>query len=292
MSPKGSAVPRRVLSRQLKQLREESGVSPAVAAKRIGIAANTMWRLESGYPVRLYPPMIESLCELYEASPDTTKTLLELLERSRQPGWWYAYRGAIREGFDLYLGLEEAAERVTTFQAMMIPGLLQTDDYRRATVQVAYPGITADEIDRRVEVQMRRQDRLQDENFALNVLLSEAALRHRVGGREVMAQQMRHLVNVGKLPNVSIRVVPFANPNPYGLLSGSFILMEFPQRNGSVSLVESPVAYVEGYTGALYQDKEDEIRQYLAVIPEIEKAALSEDQSADLVRNVTKEYEE
>jgi hypothetical protein len=90
---------------------------------------------------------------------------------------------------------------------------------------------------------------------------------------------------------VSIRVVPFANPNPYGLLSNSFILVEFPQRNGNASLVESPVAYVEGYTGALYQDKEDEIRQYLAVIPEIEKVALSEDQSRDLVLDITKEYE-
>jgi hypothetical protein len=235
--------------------------------------------------------MIESLCELYEASPDTTKALLELLERSRQPGWWYAYRGAIREGFDLYLGLEEAANRLTIFQTTAIPGLVQIADYRRATVQAASAGMAADEIDRRVEVQMRRQDRLQDKRFSLNVLLSEAALRHRLGGPDVMERQMRHLLEVGKLPNVSIRVVPFANPNPYGLLSNSFILVEFPQRNGNASLVESPVAYVEGYTGALYQDKEDEIRQYLAVIPEIEKVALSEDQSRDLVLDITKEYE-
>lgn len=291
MSPGGSAVPRRVLARKLEKLREDSGISRATAGAHVGLSANTVWRMESGYRVRLLPPVLRALCELYKASEDDTRLLLELLERSNQPGWWYAYRGAIREGFDLYLSLEEVAERLTIFQTTMVPGLLQTDAYRRATVQVAYPGITDDEIDRRVEVQMRRQDRLQDESFMLNVLLSEAALRHRVADSDVMARQMRHLVKVGKLPNVGIRVVPFANPIPHGLLTDSFILMNFPQRDDDASLTESPVAYVEGYTGALYLDKEDEIRQYVEVIPTIEKAALSKTQSRDLVLDITKEYE-
>lgn len=292
MSPKGSAVPRRVLSRQLKQLREEAGVSPAVAAERIGIAPNTMWRLESGYPVRLYPPMIESLCELYNASDEVTQALLTLHEESKQSGWWYAYRGALREDFNLYLSLEEAAERLTIFQPTIIPGLLQTADYRRTLIRAAYPDVADNEIDRRVEVQMHRQDRLRAaKQLSLTVLLGEAALHNRVGGPDVMLQQLHHLDAIGELPNVSIRVVPFANPSPYGILTDSFIFMEFPQqRSTAISLTATPVVYVEGYTGALYADKEEEIRQYVDVIPKIKNAALSQDESRALVRDNTKEY--
>lgn len=292
MSPKGSAVPRRVLSRQLKQLREQSGVSPAVAAERIGIAPNTMWRLESGYKVRLYPPMLKELCELYGASPDTTEALLELLDRSRQPGWWYAYPGAIREGFDLYLGMEEIAERLTIFQTSLIPGLLQTSAYRRTVVRAAYPTMPEEELNRSVEVQMRRQDRLRGpRGLSLNVLLGEAVLRNQIGGPDVMAGQLRQLAEIGEQPNVSIRVIPFANSNPLGILNDTFVLMEFPQRREGVSLSEPPVVYVEGYIGALYLDKEDETRQYLAVIPKIEQAALSRERSRGLVLDITKEYE-
>ncbi|WP_433598478.1 helix-turn-helix domain-containing protein [Nocardia sp. CA-135953] len=288
----GSAVPRRMLGRQLKRLREESGVSPTAAARAIEVSPQTLWRMESGQRgPKLKELYIGVLCKMYGATEEESAALAGLVAETKKPGWWHSYGDAVPAHFDLFIGLEEAAKRLTTFQLTLVPGLLQTPDYRRALAWIEFPSHAAAALETLIEVHSRRQSRLRDSagDFEFRVLLSESVLHHQVGGPAVMAEQLRHLADIGRWPNVSIRVLPQQVGSHRGLITGSFVLMEFPLHPTS-RLTEPPVVYVQGYTGALYLDQEAEITQYRTAIAQIQQVALNEDMSRELLLKVAREY--
>lgn len=284
----GSTVPRRMLGRQLRRLRESAGVTVAEACRAIEVSAQTMWRLEGGQSVKLKDIYIRALCALYCASDDDTAALLGLVAETKRSGWWHSYGAMVPAHFDLYMGLEEAAKRITSFQCNLLPGLVQTADYRRAMVWTVHPQMTTAEVERRVELMVKRQQRLADNRFTLNVLLSESALHHHVGGPAVMAEQLLHLMNVSRSHNASVRVVPLGVGSWAGLQVGHFVLLEFPLHR-ETKWTEPPVVYVEGYTGALYLDRDNEIQQYRAAIAEITRVALDESDTRDLVTEIARE---
>ncbi|MFI6865301.1 helix-turn-helix domain-containing protein [Nocardia sp. NPDC050406] len=285
----GSTVPRRMLGRQLRRLRETAGVSVAEACRTIEVSTQTMWRLEGGQPVKLKDIYIRALCTLYGVSDYDTAALLGLVAETKRTGWWHSYGDAVPTHFDLYMGLEEAAKRLTMFQLTLLPGMVQTANYRRAMIWTVYPQMPTAEVERRVELVTKRQQRLNDSEFGLDVLLSESALHHEAGGPAVMAEQLAHLMEVGKRQNVSVRVIPQSVGSWIGLQAGHFILLEFPLHR-ETKWTEPPVVYVEGYTGALYLDRDNEIRQYRAAIAEIQRVALDESDTRDLVTRITREY--
>ncbi|MCP9619354.1 Uncharacterised protein [Nocardia otitidiscaviarum] len=283
----GSTVPRRMLGRQLRRLREDAGVSVAAACRTIEVSAQTMWRLEGGQSVKLKDIYIRALCVLYGASDDDTAALLGLVAETKRTGWWHSYGDAVPGHFDLYMGLEEAAKRLTMFQLTLLPGMVQTADYRRAMVWTVHPQMPTAEVERRVELMTKRQQRLHDSGFELNVLLSESALHHQVGGPGVMADQLAHLLEIGRRRNVSIRVIPYSVDSWIGLQVGHFVFLEFPLHR-ETKWTEPPVVYVEGYTGALYLDRDNEIQQYRAAIAEIRRVALDESDTRDLVTHTAR----
>lgn len=119
--------------------------------------------------------------------------------------------------------------------------------------------------------------------------MSEAVLREEVGGPAVLAEQLHRLAEVGALPNVSIRVVPFNARNHLGVLVGSCFLMEFPPLPQS-KLVEPPIVYVEGYAGDLYLEREEEVGHYRTALAEIGRVALDESESRRKILAIAKEY--
>ncbi|MFQ6328371.1 helix-turn-helix domain-containing protein [Nocardia sp. CWNU-33] len=287
----GSALPRRLLGRQLRELRERSGVSAVDARKAISVSQQTLWRIESGQSgVKLRPHDVRALCDLYRAADAVTRRLLALAEETKSAGWWHAYSDAIPKEFDLFVGLEEAANRSTGYQSTLLPGLLQTLEYRRALIWVEYPTISTENVERRLEISTRRQTRLTGDtkSLALNVILNEAVLRHDVGGPAVMRAQLKQLANIGGQPNVSIRVVPIDASIHRGLIVGPFTILEFPP-HPTTYLTEPPVVYVEGYTGDLYLEKSNEVKQYRQAFADIERSALTEDQSCRLFLNIAEE---
>ncbi|GAB0107940.1 helix-turn-helix transcriptional regulator [Nocardia sp. JMUB6875] len=289
----GSTVPRRMLGRQLKRLREESGVSPAAAARAIEVSTQTLWRMESGQlGPKLKELYVNILCAMYGASDDETLALVSLVAEAKKPGWWHSYGDTLPAHADLFLGLEEAAKRLTTFQLTLVPGLLQTPDYRRAVIWIEFPTRPTEEVERLVEVHGRRQARLhQAKNpVQLRVLLGESVLHHQVGGPAVIADQLRHLADVGKRPNISIRVIPQRVGSHLGLITNSFVLMEFPVHPTS-RLTEPPVVYMQGFTGALYLDQTTEITQYQAALAQIQRVALGEEPSRDFILAIAREYD-
>ncbi|MQY18800.1 helix-turn-helix domain-containing protein [Nocardia macrotermitis] len=289
----GSAVPRRMLGRELKKLREQCGMAVVVAAEAIEASPQTLWRIESGQQgPKLKELYVRVLCEMYGAPADLTEALVGLVAETKKPGWWHSnFADLIPAHFDLFIGFEEIATRITSFQLTMVPGLLQTPAYRRAVAWMEFPNHPSSALEPMLELHRHRVTRLENavDPVEFRVFLSESVLDHQVGGAGVMREQLEHLANVGWAPNVSIRIVPHRVGSHLGLLAGSFVLMEFPSHKTS-RLTEPPVVYVQGYTGALYLDQEFEINRYRYALTQIDRVALDEDKSRDLLLKAAREY--
>ncbi|WP_040780588.1 helix-turn-helix domain-containing protein [Nocardia pneumoniae] len=293
MSSTGSSLPRRMLGRQLRELRIKSGVSAEAARKALDVGKQTLWRMETGQSVRLYPLFIERLCKLYKASDEQTAILLDLVEETKHTEWWYHYDDAIPKGFSHYVGLEAAARRVFSYQTTLLPGLLQTNEYRRALIWVDYPTMPGPEVERRIEVFTRRKARLDSDSdpLSLNVIIDESALRRPIGGRSVMGDQVAHLARVSEHSNISVLVVPLESEAYPGLRVGPFVMLEFP-KHPTAHLTEPPIIYMQGFTGDLYLEKPEEVRGYRHAWADIERSALDEAHSRSLLRKIAKEYAE
>jgi DNA-binding XRE family transcriptional regulator len=291
----GSTLPKRALGRELRRLRERGGTSQAAAARAIEVSPQTIGRMEDGHASRPTSLQINGLCDRYGASDEERRFLLDLLQDARTAkqsggGWWRAYADEIPREFNHYLGLEAAACRMTSWQVTLVPGLLQTPEYRRAIIWAAYPDWPTADVEQRIELAGRRREKFGDSTFRLDVLLSEAALRHHVGGPGVMADQLLHLIEASAWPNVSLRVVPFDARSSIGLVVRSFVFLQFPVPSNT-RIAEPPIAYVEGYTGDLHLERTGEILQYTEAIRRIARVALDEQETRDLVARIAKEYQ-
>ncbi|MEV0107917.1 helix-turn-helix transcriptional regulator [Nocardia sp. NPDC050799] len=290
-TPNPPTLPRRVLGRRLRELREEAGLSRANAARRCEMGAQTLWRLESGRNSEIKRMVVNALCDAYEASAEDRRELLWLVEESRKDGWWQSsFADAVVPEAEMFLGLEQAAREVFTWQTTTLPGLLQTHDYRYAMWEIAKPLGRSIELDREITLLQRRQARLHSSaEFTFEAALSEAALRHPIGGAETMAEQLDHLLKMTALPSVSLRVVPLDASDHLGWTTKHFVYLEFPD-HVNPALTEPPVVYVEGFTGSLYLDKPSEVEQYQAARASILQVALDESETQRLIEVTAKEH--
>lgn len=282
----GSTVPRRQIGRYLRELHDQSGMTMKAVAEAMELSTQTIWRMENGRPCKLRITDVERLCELYGAPAEMTEVMKGLAQAAKAKGWWHAYGDVIPETFDLYVGLEEAASHLTTYESELVPGLLQTEDYARA-VTAAAPNLDANEVERRVEVRMQRQVLLRrPKPPKIDVVINQSVLERTIGGRKVMALQLIKLAEVSRLPNISVRVVPFSVGFHRGASSGPFVILEFPTGG---QLPESPVVYCEGFTGALYLERPDELERYHRTYADIQGVALSKEDTMSLLRRAAKE---
>jgi transcriptional regulator with XRE-family HTH domain len=279
----GSTVPRRQLGRYLEELRENAGLNRKDAAKALERSAPTIWRIETGR-IAVRSIEAEAMCRLYGASPQMTEVLSGLAKETRARGWWQAYGDAVPDWFDVYVGLEAAATRMSKFESELVPGLFQTEDYARTIIRADHPEEDDTEITRRVELRMARQAILRRpvNPPALEVALRESVLRCPVGGTEIMAAQLDKLADAARLPNVSMRVVPFSAGFHLGMLTGGFTLLRFPL-NGTGMQTEPDTVYSDSFTGAIYLDKPGELARYSRAFAEIWQTSLDEDSSRDFI---------
>jgi transcriptional regulator with XRE-family HTH domain len=286
----GSTVPRRQLGRYLRDLRAAAGLTARAAARELERSEPTLWRIENGHTATRSLD-VEQMCRLYGADQELTKALMALAKETRARGWWQAYGDVVPDYFDLYIGLEAAATRIDWYETELVPGVFQTEDYARALIQLDNADKTAEEIARRLQLRMGRQAILRRpiDPPLLRVALRESVLRAPVGGNEVMAAQLGKLAEASGLPNVSIRVVPFAAGLHFGVLSGAFEILRFPV-NGIGEDTEPPTVYAEMFTGALFLDKPHEVARYDQAFSAIWEAALDDEASRDLLHNAAEEW--
>ncbi|WP_405622005.1 helix-turn-helix domain-containing protein [Streptomyces sp. NBC_01508] len=285
----GSTVPRRQLGRHLRELRNKARFTVRAAAKELEWSEPKIWRIETGQ-TSLRSLDVEAMCKVYGAPPELTEALMGLAKETKGRGWWHSYGDVIPEGFDLYIGLEEAAERLSWYGAELVPGLFQTPDYARLLIKRSDPDRDDAEVERRVQVRTTRQALLTRATAAprVDVALNEAVLRRPVGGAKVMAKQLERLVHLSELSNVSVRIVPYSAGLHAGMMSGPFVTLRFPSVGGGRG-TEPPTVYVEGFTGALYLDKPNEVERYDSAFMSIWDSALDEAGSTSLLKQAAKE---
>jgi transcriptional regulator with XRE-family HTH domain len=227
MSPfRGPTVRQRRLAAELRRLRELKGLTGDDVATRLNWSTAKVSRIENARTGAKIPD-VQRLVDLYEIHDPHRGELLALAHDAAKKGWWEAYRD-LPGGYTQFIALEDEANRITQWETHVVPGLLQTEDYARATISGLnlFDTVHPREIDRRVEVRMRRQRILHDPALVeFSVLLDESVLRRRVGDADVMRAQLAHLNTVAELPNVTLRVIRLNDPHP--IMEGSFQLLEY-----------------------------------------------------------------
>ena len=203
-------VPQRVLAAELKRRRELAGIGRDEVAAALEWSTMKPWRIEEAR-VKVSAGDVRELAKLYGLGEAETEALVALARQARRAGWWKGMEGALREGFAAHLELEATARSIRTYEAQVVPGLLQTADYARAVLSAAWVRIEPEEIERRLAVRMRRQELAAGRAKPLQLwaVLDEAVLRREVGGRRVMRAQLHRLAEAGRQTNVTLQVLPF-----------------------------------------------------------------------------------
>ncbi|MEO7195094.1 MAG: helix-turn-helix transcriptional regulator [Pseudonocardiaceae bacterium] len=206
--------------------------------------------------------------------------LIELCHEQHTPGWWQQHGSRLPEQLVTLMDHESKAVTISDFQAMIVPGILQTGDYARAVIS-RIATMPADEIDGRVAARLGRQNLFSREHPArFTFYLHEFALRLSVGDPAVMLEQLDHLLRMSQRPYLTLRVVPAAFGAHAGS-AGSFMLMEFADFK--------PVAYLENETSCLFLEQAEEIAAYRSVLRALARAALSEEESRELIARLATE---
>lgn len=250
---------RRRLASMLRELHEASGLSAEDVAERLGWSSSKASRMSRFEGKRPDPHDVALLLDVYDVTDTAVRQeLLTLAREGGRRGWWWHYKSDVGEPYQIYLDFEAEAVTLLNWEPLVIPGLLQTDDYARAAM-MAGPAVVCEKvIEKRVEVRVQRQKRLLEhptKPLRLLALMHEAAVRLPVGGPEVMRAQLSHILQVAQLPNVAVQVIPFAAGAHCGTL-GSFAILEFPEP-------EDPDAvYVEGVTTETFLEELTVVRAY------------------------------
>ncbi|WP_280216679.1 helix-turn-helix domain-containing protein [Nocardia neocaledoniensis] len=280
-----STVTRRQLSRLLRELRNETGRTMEEAAEELGISVSSLSRIELG-KTSASPPVVRTMCQVY-GRPDMVEGLLILAKASKTKSWYHQYSDVIPDWFSSYIGLEQAAAQFRSYEAELVPGIIQTAEYARTVIRNDHPTDSDEEVDRRVQLRMKRQALLTRETNRQqwHILIGEAILWRPVGGSTAMKEQLQRLLEVSELPNVVLGVVPFGVGMHPGVTAGPFVLLDFPNP------LDPTTVYVEGYTGALCTDDPAEVEKYRAAFEGIEKAALNPADTRALIARKAKEIE-
>jgi transcriptional regulator with XRE-family HTH domain len=279
----GPTALRIMLGSQLRRLREAKRITLEDAGYVIRASGSKMSRLETGR-VGFKPRDIADLLTLYGVSDEQERaTLQELARQASARGWWHDFADVMPAWFEPYVGLEEAASSIRCYESQLIPALLQTPDYARAIARLGHPASSADEIKRRVSLQLTRQAVLTRPTVAsLWMVLDEAALRRPVGSPDVMRGQLGRLMETGAQVNVSLQVIPLTRGG-HAAAGGPFTILRF----GEPDLPD--VVYLEQLTSALYLDKRETVDHYLEVMERLCVEALPTDASMEAIGAILRE---
>ncbi|WP_028799770.1 helix-turn-helix domain-containing protein [Streptomyces sp. 142MFCol3.1] len=270
---------------QLAGIREDSGLSQDQAAREIGFSPAKLSRIEAGKGRR--PPTerdVQALLNLYRTGEHETSILLQLLRRAGEPGWWQRYdKRLMPEWFDRLVGLQEAAAAIRTFEIQYVPGLLQTAAYARAVVERGLPTAPSSEVERRVEMRMRRRELLhRADTPQLWAVIDESVLLRVLGSRDVMREQLQYLMDMAERPHVTLQIVPLDVTNA----SAPAIPITY-LRFGGLDLPD--IVYLEHIRSANFLEDRDETEEYRLALDRLGDEALTPRESLALLKKTAAE---
>lgn len=262
------------LGRRLRKMRERANLTLEEAAPLLEKTRSALQRIEKG-ETRADVHLLRSMMEYYhQDEPD----LLDMAREAYKPGWWRTY-GIQDMG---YVDLETEAKQVRELALLHIPGLLQTEAYMRAVFQADHVRRSQEELRNQVAVRLIRQQRLTTTENPLKLIavIDESALRKPVGSREVMREQLRHLIDVSSLPTVELRVLA-DDTGAHAGMTAAYAVLAFPHRE------DPEMLYIEYPTGALHIEDETEVWKAKMVFAQLRSAALNPADSVELIERVT-----
>ncbi len=269
----------RRLALELLRRREAAGLTREEVARQLEWSTSTIFRIETGrsHP---QPGNVRVLLELYGVTGPERDGLIRLSREARQPGWWHSFRDILPNPYEVYIGLEAGAASIRNFEPVVIPGLLQTEDYARQTLRNGPGELDREDVERLVQVRMERQRILgREDRPRLWAVLDEAIIRRVVGGPEVMREQLRHLIDCAEQGKTTLQVVPFGAGAHAGT-TGPFVILEFPEPT------DPDVVYVETLAGDIYLEAPTDVDRYTLAFARLLAAALHPDDSVRLVQQV------
>ena len=276
---------RMMVAKQLQALREKAGMSYEQAAEVIYSSPWTIRRMERAEG-GLKPLAVKGLLLAYGVTDvREIDAFLDLARAASKPGWWHSYNDVLPGWFRTFVGLEEAASLIRGYEPHWIPGLLQTEDYARASVRVGFPDATSEEAERRVALRLGRQHILtQPQPPRLWVVLDETALRRPAAttGTDIMRAQLDRLIEATQQPNITLQVLPFS-AGLHPAMHGLFYVLRFPEQ-------EMPdIVYGESMTSAYYLDKPEDAREYIHALDRICAQAATADDTVNILQHIRKE---
>ena len=284
MSESSPAVLKRWIALELKRLRKESGLKQKDAAARIGRSQQHIGYLESA---RNLPSAgdLEILLGLY-GTPDRIEFMRELLAAAKRgKNWWSALSSAVPPWFDLFLGLEAGAAELSSFDAMLVRGLLQTRAYAEAVIR-ADTDLTDGDVAQRVELRMGRQRILdrEDDPVRLTTVLDEAVLYRTPADSAVMREQLTHLLEMSERPRIDIQVLPLGAGAHIAQQGSTFTVMRFPP-----DMADPGVVYLELVNTALYVEEPEDLALYERTLRTVHSLAASPEESRGMIQRARKE---
>ncbi|WP_067487627.1 helix-turn-helix domain-containing protein [Actinomadura hibisca] len=276
-------VRRRRLAAELAKLRKASGVTRDAIANHIGVAPSTITRFESGLGSAA-PMIVAAMLEYYGVTGAEKDMWVTVAKQARRRGWWSRYGDTIPDWFKFYVGLEEEASEIRSYQPEVIFGLLQTEGYMRGLMAAELEPVTPDEVERRIKVRLKRQERLLGQDAPkLWIVLNEAAVRKQVGGPAVMAEQLLHMAEVSSPTGpVIVQILPFvAGSHP--AMDGAFNRLTFPETT------DLDVVYVQSRRGGLYLEEPEDLAEYAEIFDHLIARALSPEESRAMIESIAAE---
>lgn len=262
---------RRRLGDELRKLREAANVRAEIAAAELDCSLAKIRHIEGGRNAPKKPELI-ALAKLYGVDDDVYAALEGIRQEAAKPGWWSTAR--LPPSLQTYVGAESDADVVQNFALELIPGLLQVEEYAR-DVHVLQD---AADIDKKIDVRIRRQQRLvaDEDPLALNAVFSEAALRRLVNASYAKAQ-LRHLLAMAERPNITIQILPFS-AGLHASMNGGFVLLKFDPA------VSMPAAYLEYVAGGDFVDDQAVVSRIAERFATLRELAMSEEESVHFIR--------
>lgn len=252
-------------------------------ASRLKWSVTKVSRIETG-KVTVHHGDVRDLLDLYGVTDEELRdALITLARETRQKGWWHVYGDVLPQTFEIYIGLESAASAIRMYQPQLIPGVLQNEDYARSVIRSIQLADTPQEIERRVELRMARQEQFYaGQTPKLWLILDEAVLHREVGGRKTMQAQLRRLADTTDDPRITIQILQ-ASVGAHVGMSGRFVILEFPDYS------ELDLVYIELMNDDLYLEREAHVRSYNVAFDHLRAKALDPDASLELIAQVARE---
>jgi transcriptional regulator with XRE-family HTH domain len=278
----GPVMGRRRLAAELRRLRTAAGKTIYEVAESMECSTGKISRIETGsVGARLQD--VREMLDLYGVSGPKRTELLELVRQARQKPWWLAYADVVPPGSSTLYGLEAAATIIYEHSYALVPGLLQTAGYTEALISASGEA-NPDQVKRRVELRMRRQELLtRDDGPQFVTIIGEAALHEPLGGPVVMAEQLRYLAAVAQGPRTTIQVRPFGSGRPIAI-GAPFKIFSFADP------AYGKVVFLEGLRRNTFLEETRDVDFYTSLFTDISEGSLSPSDSQEMLGRAAESF--